>query len=108
MIDNMIDFVITWGSNDDPEWRKQYEFYSAKAGRTVDSSVYRYRSWDMLHFLFRGIDKFAPWVHKVYFITNANPPKWMNTKHPKLVVLNDKPIYAYFQLFPYRIQFSQN
>ena len=25
---NKIDFVITWGSNDDPEWRKQREYYS--------------------------------------------------------------------------------
>ena len=35
-MDKKIDFVITWGSNDDPEWRIQYEYYSAKAGRTVD------------------------------------------------------------------------
>ena len=87
-----IDFVITWGSNDDPEWRRQYEYYSAQAGRTVDNSVYRYRSWDMLHYLFRGIEKYAPWVNKVYLITNANPPGWMNTRHPKLVVLNDGDI----------------
>ena len=111
-LDNKIDFVITWGSNDDPEWRKLFEYYSAKAGRTVDSSVYRYRSWDMLHFLFRGIDKFAPWVHKVYFITNANPPKWMNTKHPKLVVLNDKDVVPSqymptFSCFPIEFNFHR-
>ena len=112
MTDNKIDFVITWGSNDDPEWRKQYAYYSAKAGRNVDSSVYRYRSWDMLHFLFRGIDKFAPWVNKVYFITNANPPKWMNTKHPKLVVLHDKDVVPEqymptFSCFPIEFNFHR-
>ena len=92
MKDVKIDFVITWGSNDDSEWRKQYEYYSAEAGRTIDNSIYRYRNWDMLHYLFRGIEKYAPWVNKVFFITNANPPKWMNTHHPKLVILNDKDI----------------
>ena len=107
-----IDFVITWGSNDDPEWRKQYDYYSAQAGRTVDSSIYRYREWDMLHFLFRGIEKFAPWVNKVYFITNANPPKWMNTQHPKLVVLNDKDIVPSqymptFSCFPIEFNFHR-
>ena len=45
---NKIDFVITWGGNDDPEWRKQREYYSAKAGRTIDNSIYRYRGWDLL------------------------------------------------------------
>lgn len=107
-----IDFVITWGSNDDPEWRKEYEYYSAKAGRTVDNSVYRYRSWDLLHFLFRGIDKYASWVNKVYFITNANPPKWMNTKHPKLVVLNDRDVVPSqymptFSCFPIEFNFHK-
>ena len=107
-----IDFVITWGSNDDPEWKKQYEYYSAKAGRTVDSSIYRYRDWDMLYFLFRGIEKFAPWVNKVYFVTNANPPKWMNTKHPKLIVLNDKDIVPSqymptFSCFPIEFNFHR-
>lgn len=92
MSDEKIDFVITWGSNDDPEWRKQYEHYAAQYGRTVDKSVYRYRSWDTLHFLFRGIEKYAPWVNKVFFITNAHPPRWMNTQHPKLVVLNDRDV----------------
>ena len=89
---NKIDFVITWGSSDDPEWRKQREYYSAKAGRTIDNSIYRYRGWNLLHYLFRGIEKYASWVNKIYFITNANPPKWMNTNHPKLVVLNDKDV----------------
>ena len=91
-MEEKIDFVITWGSNDDPEWRKQYEYYSAQYGRRVDSSICRYRNWDTLHFLFRGIEKFAPWVNKVYFVTNAKPPKWMNTIHTKLVVLNDKDV----------------
>lgn len=111
-MDEKIDFVITWGSNDDPEWRKQYEYYSVQAGRTVDNSVYRYRSWDMLHFLFRGIEKFAPWVNKVYFITNAHPPKWMNTQHPKLVVLNDKDVVPSqymptFSCFPIEFNFHR-
>lgn len=107
-----IDFVITWGSNDDPEWRKQYEYYSAKAGRNVDNSVHRYRRWDMLHFLFRGIDRYASWVNKIYFITNAIPPKWMNTEHPKLVVLNDSDIVPQqylptFNCFPIEFNFHR-
>ena len=112
MRNEKIDFVITWGSNDDPEWKKQYEYYSAKAGRTVDSSIYRYRDWDMLYFLFRGIEKFAPLFNKVYFVTNANPPKLMNTKHPKLVVLNDKDIVPsqympIFSCFPIEFNFHR-
>ena len=111
-MEEKIDFVITWVSNDNPEWRKQKEYYSAKAGRTVDDSISRYRDWNLLHFLFRGIEKFAPWVNKVYFVTNAHPPKWMNTKHPKLVVLNDKDVVPSqymptFSCFPIEFNFHR-
>lgn len=107
-----IDFVITWVSTDNPEWRKQKEYYFARAGRTGDSNINRYRDWDMLHFLFRGIEKYAPWVNKVYLVTNANPPKWMNTKHPKLVVLNDKDVVPSqymptFSCFPIEFNFHR-
>ena len=103
-MDDKIDFVVTWGSNDDPEWRKQREYYSAKAGRTVDNSVYRYREWDMLHYLFRGIDKYASWVNKIYFVTYGHLPKWLNTDNSKLVIVKHEefipaeylPYYKYF------------
>lgn len=107
-----IDFVITWVDDSDPEWRKEFEYYSAKAGRSVDLSKTRFRSWDTLHFLFRGIEKYAKWVNKIFFVTNANPPKWMNIKHPKLVVLNDKDIVPsqylpVFNCFPIEFNFHR-
>lgn len=107
-----IDFVITWVDDSDPEWRKEFEYYSAKAGRSVDLNKCRFRNWGTLHFLFRGIEKYANWVNKVYLITNANPPKWMNTKHPKLVVLNDRDVVPsqylpIFSCFPVEFNFHR-
>jgi hypothetical protein len=40
--------------------------------------------------LFRGIEKFAPWVNLVYFITWGHTPKWLNLNHPKLKIINHK------------------
>ena len=31
--------------------------------------------------------KYAPWVNKVYLITNGTFPKWINPNHPKLVLV---------------------
>ena len=56
----------------------------------VDANVKRYRDWDNLQYVFRGIKKFAPWIHKVYLITNGQLPKWFNTQNEKLVVVNHK------------------
>ena len=86
MIDK-IDFVITWVDESDPKWRKEFEYYSAKEGRCINTDKCRYRDWDTLRFWFRGVEKFAPWVNKIFFVTYGHLPKWLNTDNPKLVIV---------------------
>jgi hypothetical protein len=86
-MDKKIDFVITWVDDSDPKWRKEFEFYSAKEGRTINTAACRYRDWGTLRYWFRGVDKFAPWVNKIYFVTYGHLPKWLNTNNPKLVIV---------------------
>ena len=81
-----IDFVIYWVDGNDKEWQKKKAQYDSS--KNDDGTVNRYRDWDNLHFLFRGIEKFAPWVNQVYFISDNQVPKWMNVKHPKLRVVS--------------------
>jgi hypothetical protein len=34
------------------------------------------------------VEKFAPWVRKVHFVTCDQKPKWLNASHPKLQLVN--------------------
>lgn len=87
-----IDFVITWVDGNDPVWQKEKAEYQAKEhGQTSERSaipederVERYRNWGTLRYLFRGIEKYAPWVHKVFFVTNGQCPDWLNLSCQKL------------------------
>ena len=81
------DFIITWVDESDPEWRKEFEYYSAKNGREISTDACRYRDWGTLRYWFRGVEKFAPWVNKIYFVTYGHLPKWLNTDNPKLVIV---------------------
>ena len=83
-----IDFVVMWVDGNDPEWQKEKNKYDVKAN--ADGSIYRYRDWDLLQYWFRGIEYFAPWVHKVHFVTWGHLPKWLNKNHPKLNIVNHK------------------
>ena len=47
----------------------------------------RYRDWDLLKFWFRGVEKFAPWVRKIHFVTWGHLPSWLNTDNPKLHIV---------------------
>jgi len=83
MANHEIDFVVPWVDDTDPEWRdkkKKYVGVEIKAG----SEDARYRDWDTLKYWFRGVEKFAPWVRYVYFLTDDQKPEWLNTDHPKL------------------------
>lgn len=80
-----IDLVLPWVDGSDPEWQHLKSQYSSSGG---DSRDIRFRDWDNLKFLFRGIEKNAPWIRKIHFVTCGQVPVWMNTDHPKLHLVN--------------------
>src|SRR5699024_7947863 len=80
-----IDFILCWVDDSDPEWQREKRYYSPS--KQVDNRKIRYRDWDLLHYWFRGVEKFAPWVNKIHFVTYGHIPKWLNTCHPKLNIV---------------------
>ena len=87
-MEKKIDFLITWVDSNDPAWRKDFEHYSEVEGREVDKSPVRFRDWDTLRYWFRGVEKNAPWVNKIFFVTYGHLPEWLNTNNPKLAIVN--------------------
>ena len=84
-----IDFVIIWVDGNDPEWRKEKAQYDGTTVTAANSEV-RYRDWDNLQYWFRAVEKFAPWVNKIHFVTWGHLPSWLDTTIPKLNVVNHK------------------
>ncbi len=92
---NRIDFVIPWVDGSDPAWHSA--FRAARCGessaRTAapsdgeDASAARYRDWGTLRYWFRSIDRFAPWVHRIHFITWGHLPAWLNVDEPRLHIV---------------------
>ena len=91
----IIDFVVTWVDGSDPKWRSlmmqtKEKFQSGKykmAGKEVNNE-HRYKDIGLLRYWFRGVEKFAPWVNKIYFVTCGQIPEWLNVNNPKLVLIN--------------------
>lgn len=80
-----IDFVITWVDGNDLKWQEDYYKYKGQEG---DKRSHRFRDMETLPYLFRGIEKFAPWVNRVYFVTCGQRPSWLNVEHPKLICVD--------------------
>lgn len=77
-----IDFVVTWVDGNDPVWQVEKAKYSPN--KNADNRNVRFRDWDNMQYWFRAVEKFAPWVNKIHFVTYGHLPKWLNTENPKL------------------------
>ncbi len=82
-----MDFVLLWVDGDDPAWRDEFLRARACAGRDADAAVIRYRDWATLRYWFRGVERCAPWVRRIHFITWGHLPEWLNRNHPKLHIV---------------------
>ena len=86
-----IDFVLTWVDGGDAVWQEQKNHYLAlergEERRDVNGDC-RYRENGLLRYWFRSVEKFAPWVNKVFFITCGQKPNWLDEANPKLRLVN--------------------
>ena len=90
-----IDFVIPWVDGSDKEWLALKNKY--KAAKTGEASQdpeangdCRYRDNGFLKYWFRGVERFAPWVNRVFFVTCGQKPDWLDESNPKLRLVNHK------------------
>ena len=80
-----IDFVVTWLDSSDAEWQKSYAIYSNDSKGRKENA--RFRDFNIFQYWFRAVERYAPWVNKVFLITNGKFPDWINKDNPKLVLV---------------------
>lgn len=79
-----IDFVVMWVDCNDPAWIESYNYY--RPNKPIGDKA-RYRNWDIFRYWFRAVERYAPWINKVFLITNGTFPKWINPDCEKLVLV---------------------
>lgn len=99
-----IDLVYLWVDGADPKWLAKKNAALAAAGKnTVSLSAVtgRFDDNDELLFSLRSVEMFMPWINHVYIVTDNQTPKWLNTKNPKVTVINQNDIVPaeYLPLF---------
>ncbi|KXU07599.1 stealth family protein [Streptococcus oralis] len=89
-----IDFVVTWVDGSDPLWQEKKSKYDGSVNTSKKSmnSVKAYREWGTFKYWFRGVEKFAPWVNKVYLVTDQQKPSWLDIDSDKLVLVDHTEI----------------
>jgi hypothetical protein len=86
-----IDFVITWVDMTDPKWQAEFNKYSNNPQNTSNGvSKARFRDNGFLRYWFRGVEKFAPWVRKIHFVTSGQIPNWLDISNSKINIIDHK------------------
>lgn len=84
-----IDFVVSWVDMDDASWQSNFAKYSGKIDNKENKfAEARFRDYGFLKYWFRGVEKFAPWVRNIHFVTCGQQPDWLNVNHPKLKLVS--------------------
>jgi hypothetical protein len=112
-----IDAVVTWVDGDDAEWRGRRQRRLEELGLVADDDAADdrfFRDHGELRYLFRSLERYAPWLRRVYLVTAGQRPDWLVADHPwlrlvdheeiieptALPVFSSRPIAARFHRIP--------
>jgi hypothetical protein len=94
-----IDAVYTWVDGSDPAWqarkRVALQAVGGESARLHSSatSATRYASRDVLRYSLRSLEHHAPFVRKVYLVTDRQVPRWLEVDHPDLELVRHEDIF---------------
>ena len=88
-----IDLVYLWVDGNDPEWQaKRNAFFGRKVENSSSNFNGRYVNNDELKFSLRSVERYAPWIRKVFIVTDNQKPKWLDISNPKIQIIDQNDI----------------
>lgn len=87
----MIDYVFPYVNMNDEVWKRQYVEARRKLNLSTNINSVRFEDNGRLKYLFRGIDKFMPWINKVHMIVSniEQVPDWIDKEKVHIVLHKD-------------------
>jgi hypothetical protein len=88
-----IDLVYLWVDGSDPEWLQQKQRALAESGREYSAQAVakgRFVQCDELKYSLRSVEKYAPWVDRIFILTADQRPEWLNMEHPKIRLISHR------------------
>jgi stealth protein CR2/Stealth-like protein len=98
-VDFPIDVVYTWVDGGDPAWRERKAqaladngWIAAVSDQAANES--RFASRDELRYSLRALHAFAPWIRRIFLVTDDQVPAWLDTEQPGVTVVGHREIFG--------------
>ncbi len=84
-----IDLVYLWVDGNDPAWQAKRNRF---IGKTDESSPVnckgRYANNDELKYSLRSMEMYAPWIRRIFIVTDNQIPEWLDTSNVRVRVVD--------------------
>jgi hypothetical protein len=100
-VDFDIDLVFSWVDGSEPGYLAERSRYLAEAGaHPADSGAARYRQIDELRYALRSARAYAPWLRRIFLVTDSEPPAWLDRDHPDVRVVRSSEFFEATEKLP--------
>lgn len=88
-----IDLVYLWVDGDDPKWLEKKQRFTGKLpDNSEENSKGRYINNDELKYSLRSVEKYVPWIRRIYIVTDNQCPDWLDRNHPRIRIVDHTEI----------------
>lgn len=95
-VDFAVDLVYTWVQGDDPDWRSRMVHKREEVlGHVTDNAIAdaRFDDLEELRYSLRSVHMYAPWIRKIWIVTDAQVPPWLATSDDRVTVIDHRQIW---------------
>ena len=93
-----IDAVFTWVDGSDPAWqerkRRRLEGPGGAPRHETAANDARFAQIDELRYALRAVARYAPWLRRVYLVTDGQRPPWLAEEFPEVTLVRHDEIFS--------------
>lgn len=82
-----------WVDGGDPAWQAKKRAVTGEMaeGSETDGKA-RYVDNDELRYSLRSVEKYAPWIRRIFIVTDGQTPAWLDTSNPRVRIVDHTEI----------------
>ncbi len=95
-----IDAVYTWVDGSDPAWRaRRADATGTSTASSLAAGDLRYLNRDELRYSLRSLAAHAPWVRRIFLVTDAQRPAWLSDTD-RITVIDHRDVFPDVSVLP--------
>ncbi|MCD7709804.1 MAG: Stealth CR1 domain-containing protein [Porphyromonadaceae bacterium] len=87
-----VDLVYLWVDGSDPKWMAKKKACTGEFTDTEENCEGRYADHDELKYSLRSVEKYAPWIRRIFIVTDNQTPQWLDLSNPKIRIVDHSEI----------------